>query len=163
MSHDVRAQDPAGEGSDRAARSAGPGISLEGSLGFSNFPDESSLYHYVAGGTARFRLFKGLSFVPEFTYMYRSQRDRDFLLLPNLAWDFRRGTRVVPYLIGGAGLLHHRETWDHSEWSASALIFAGGFGAKVFLNQRIFIAPELRIGWEPHIRVTCSIGYVVRR
>lgn len=93
--------------------------------------------------------------------MYRSKRDRDFVFLPNLVWEFRRGKRIVPYLIGGVGLLHHKETWDHSDWSSSARIAEGGFGTKVFLKPRMFIAPEVRIGWEPHIRVTATLGYVL--
>jgi len=163
LSAAARAQGASGEVPGGAGKNRERKISLEGGLGFSNFPDESSQYHIVAGGTARFRLFRGLGLMPEFTYMYRSRQDRDFLLLPNVIWEFRRDRRIVPYVVAGAGLLYHRETWDHASWSASAWIVAAGFGTRIFLTDRVFAAPEFRIGWEPHIRATFSIGYVLSR
>lgn len=136
-------------------------IEIKGALGYANFVD--SLPHFVAGGAARIRLFRGLGVQPELAYMYRSQQDRDFVLIPNLIWEFRRDGRIVPYAIGGAGLLNHRETWDAFNANVNAWIFQGGFGTKIFLNRKVFVAPEVRIGWEPHIRITGTFGYVLRR
>ena len=31
------------------------------------------------------------------------------------------------------------------------------------LGQRVFIAPEFRIGWEPLVRATVNIGYAFGR
>jgi hypothetical protein len=138
-------------------------IELKGSLGYSNFLDDGSRPHFVTGGAARFRLFRGLGFEPELTYMYRSEHDRDILLIPNLIWEFRRHGRVVPYLIGGVGLLHHRETWGAYNRSGNYKIAQAGFGAKFFLGRRLFVAPEIRIGWEPHIRIAGTLGYVLKK
>ena len=63
---------------------------------------------------------------------------------------------MVPYLIGGVGVIHHKGivindtnfftgapvTFDtsYTTWSASA-----GAGLKVFVSKRLFIAPEARL------------------
>ena len=157
LSGAAHAQEPASK------RPSDSRFAIQGNLGFSNFLDDYGLYHYVAGGNARIRIFRGLTFVPEFTYMYRSRADRDFLLLPNVAWEFRRGKRIVPYVIGGVGMLNHRANTDYWDSNITGAISGGGFGAKLFLNQRVFIAPEFRIGWEPHYRFTMGVGYVLAR
>lgn len=155
-------QSQAGEPENQSGKSGGR-IEIGGYLGFADFPDEASLYHFAAGAAVRFKIVGGLGFAPEFTYMYHSRQDRDLSFLPNLTWEFRRGKKVVPYVIGGLGFLQHRQTWDHFKWSSTTKFAEGGLGVKVFLNERIFVAPEMRIGWEPHIRATATIGYVLIR
>jgi hypothetical protein len=93
--------------------------------------------------------------------MYRSRQDIDLHFMPNVVFDFtRRELRFQPYAIGGVGLERHRELtgigyyWSNS-WTASA-----GIGAKIFLTDRLYVAPEFRLGLEPIVRITGSIGYV---
>jgi len=40
-------------------------------------------------------------------------------------------------------------------WTASV-----GGGVKIFLTKRLFVAPEVRVGREPNVRGTVSVGYV---
>ena len=121
----------------------------------------------------RFYFTHRLSVEPEVLYMYHSRNDKDFVVQPNLAFDLTNPTgRFVPYLIGGAGLLHHRGqfttvdftspvprtitvTTSKNTWTAS-----GGAGIKMFITDRLFVAPEARIGREPVLRGTVSVGYV---
>jgi hypothetical protein len=35
-----------------------------------------------------------------------------------------------------------------------------GAGAKIFLTNRLFVAPEARFGWEPIVRLGGRIGWV---
>ena len=86
--------------------------------------------------------------------------DRDILLVPHLAFDLRSRGRARPYFLIGAGLSHHRDrfgstTFTHNEWTVD-----GGFGLKVFLNDRVFVSPEVRLGFEPLARLTGSVGLV---
>ena len=137
-------------------------IEVKGTLGHASFVDDSLIPHFLVGGSVRFRLIGGLGFEPELTYMW-SERCHDLVLMPNLVYEFRRGHRVVPYFIGGIGLLHHStERWG-IKWSGNARYISAGFGAKVFLSPRIFIAPEVRLGWEPSLRAGGTIGYVFKR
>jgi hypothetical protein len=136
-------------------------MELRGTVGYSNFLDEEPLHHLVIGGSARFYVTNRLAVEPEFLFMYRSSRDIDFQVIPNVVFDFtKRESRFQPYAIGGVGLQRHRELtgtgyyWSNS-WTGSA-----GIGTKIFLSDRLYVAPEFRLGLEPIVRITASVGYV---
>jgi hypothetical protein len=136
-------------------------MELRGTVGYSNFLDEGPLHHLVTGGSARFYVTNRVAVEPEFLFMYRSSQDIDFHFVPNVVFEFtRRESRFQPYAIGGAGLQRHRELtgtgyyWSNS-WTAS-----GGIGTKIFLSDRLYVTPEFRLGLEPIVRITGSIGYV---
>lgn len=136
-------------------------MELRGTVGYSNFLDEEPLHHLVIGGSARFYVTNRLAVEPEFLFMYRSSRDIDFQVIPNVVFEFtKRESRFQPYTIGGVGLQRHRELtgtgyyWSNS-WTAS-----GGLGTKIFLSDRLYVAPEFRLGLEPIVRITGSVGYV---
>jgi hypothetical protein len=132
---------------------------LRGAVGWTGFLDESAQNHVLLGGSVRYYLTNRLSVEPEFQYLYKDEFDRDYILLGNLAYDFRGpGARVVPYVIGGIGRLWH----DAGRFRNSQTFASGGFGTKVFLDGAWFVAPEIRVGWEPHLRLSVSIGYAFR-
>lgn len=149
-----------------------PKAEVKGTIGGSTFGD-GEVPHGVFGGSVRVYLNRRVSVEPEFLYMYHSVNDQDFILQPNLAVDLTSSKgRVVPYLIAGAGVIHHRgrfTTFDFNgpspvlrtvntsgtSWTASA-----GGGVKLFITDRLFVAPEARIGFEPVLRGTISVGYV---
>ena len=141
-------------------------------VGASDFGDEDQSYpHFVVGAAARIHISRHWAIEPEFNYMRRSSNDEDYVVQPNVVYEFNRpGERVVPYLIGGVGVVHHKSvfrgsdfvtgapvTYDtsYTTWSATA-----GAGLKVFLSKRLFIAPEARLGRQPTAQATVSIGYV---
>jgi hypothetical protein len=136
-------------------------MELRGTVGYSNFLDDGPLHHLVTGGSARFYVTNRLAVEPEFLFMYRSSQDIDFQVIPNVVFEFtKRESRFQPYAIGGVGLQRHRELtgtgyyWSNS-WTGSA-----GIGTKIFLSDRLYVAPEFRLGLEPIVRITASIGYV---
>lgn len=114
---------------------------------------------------------KRLSLEPEYLYLRRSEDDQDHLVQMNVAYDFTDPTkRFVPYVIGGAGVLHNRGRISGNDfvtgapfvrdisfttWTASA-----GGGVRIFLTNRLFVSPELRLGREPTFRATINVGYV---
>lgn len=132
---------------------------------------EESYPHLVLGAATRIRITRHWSIEPEFNYMRRSSNDEDYVFQPNVVYEFYpRGTRIVPYLIGGVGFIRHKSVFRGSDfvtgapitydtsyrtWSASA-----GGGMKIFVSRNLFIAPEVRLGREPTARATVSIGYV---
>lgn len=149
-----------------------PKAEVKGTVGGSTFGD-GEVPHGVFGGSVRFYVTRRLSVEPEFLYMYHSRNDKDFIFQPNLAFDITDPTgRFVPYVIGGAGVLHHRARFvgtdlstfpprpfdvriSSTTWTASV-----GAGVKIFVTDRVFIAPEARVGREPTLRGTFSVGYV---
>ena len=161
-------------GSNVAAQDSGsrPRAEIKMNLGASDFGDEDYSYpHFVVGTAIRFRISRHWAIEPEFNYMRRSSNDEDYVVQPNVVYEFNSiEKRVVPYLIGGVGVVRHKSVYRGSDfvtgapvtydtsyttWSASA-----GAGLKVFVSKRLFIAPEARIGSQPTVRATVGIGYV---
>ncbi len=130
-----------------------------------------NLEHTVVGGAVRAYVTKRLSIEPEYLYMRRSENDQDHYVQANVAYDFTDPTkRFVGYAIGGVGVLSNRGRVFRSDfvtgaprvdeisfttWTASA-----GAGVKIFVTDRFFISPELRLGREPTVRATINVGYV---
>src|SRR5262245_25112866 len=134
-------------------------IELRGTAGWTGFADEGTVDHLHLGASFRYFLTRRLGVEPEFQYLYNSAQDTDLVLLGNFAYDFRTpGARVVPYAIGGPGVFWHRFRGFGPSFTSSEVFASGGAGVKIFLSERWFVAPEFRVGWEPHVRFTVSIG-----
>ena len=133
------------------------------SLGSAAFLDELIPFdHFLVGGAVRFYLTPHLSVEPEFLYMRGPETDRDYILASSLAYDLGKSDQFRFYVVGGAGLLHHTEKFPGApdpDYSVDSWTASGGIGAQIFLTDRIFVAPEFRLGWEPLFRITGSIGY----
>jgi hypothetical protein len=149
-----------------------PKAEIKLTVGAADFgTNQGSIAHGLAGGSVRIYITRHLSVEPEFLYLRNSPDDQDYIIQPNVAYDLAGPTkRFVPYVIGGVGVIHHRgrffgvdfttrqpRVFDASGtgWTAS-----GGGGVKIFLTKRLFIAPEGRVGRQPSVRGTISIGYV---
>jgi len=136
-------------------------MEVRGTIGYSNFLDEGPLHHLVTGGSARFYVTNRVAVEPEFLFMYRSRQDIDFQVIPNVVFDFtKRESRFQPYAIGGVGLQRHRELTGTSYYWSNSRTATAGIGTKIFLSDRLFVAPEFRLGLEPIVRITGSVGYV---
>ena len=138
-----------------------PKVEVKATFGASGFGDELDYPHFVAGGSVRFYVTRRLSVGTELLYMRRSRADQDYLFTPTVAYDLTDPRqRAVPYVIGGVGAYQRRGRFTSPPtWSAD---FGGG--VKIFLNDRLFIAPEARlgyVGYEATMRGTVSIGYVL--
>ncbi len=137
---------------------------VKGTAGWAGFVDESMLHHAVEGGSLRIYLTSRLSVEPELLYMHGPGLDRDVVLTPSVAFDFARSKRVRPYVIGGVGMLWHRDGFRTAPGQTTFFwghqgTFSSGLGANIFVTGRLFVAPEFRIGWEPIFRSTISVGY----
>ena len=77
----------------------------------------------------------------------------------------------MPYLVGGVGVIRHRGRYFGADfvtgvpqvYDTSFTTWTAGFGGgvKVFLTDRLFVAPDVRLGREPTARATVSLGYVL--
>lgn len=126
--------------------------------GLACFVDEAwcDAPHAAVGLTAHLYFSRSWAFAPEFLYA-RGSSDYDLILMPSLAASLRSRGAVRPYAIVGFGLLRHYDRWGGTGngWSLQ-----GGFGVKVFVSPRVYVAPEARLGWEPFFRIGASVGYV---
>ena len=128
--------------------------------------------HTIIGGALRYYIYRQLSIEPEVLFMWRGQNDRDVVFTPHLALDLMPSKgRVVPYVLVGIGAEHHRDQITYRDFfngnqlvtkriSGFTLSANAGVGAKLFLTDRLFIAPEVRGGHEPSFRASLSVGYV---
>jgi hypothetical protein len=140
-----------------------------GAAGFT--ADQGSIPHGVAGAAVRIYVTPRVSVEPEFLYLRNSPNDQDYLFQPSVAYDLTDPReRIVPYVIGGIGVLHHRSQFFGVDFvtrqprvfdtSFTSAAVSAGAGVKIFLTNRLFIAPEGRVGWQPSLRGTISIGFV---
>ena len=142
-------------------------IHVEGSIGHAAFVDEDPVDHVIFGGAGRFGLSPRVSVGPEMIYMIGPGEDRDLFLTGNVWFDILAPTggtprRAAPYVVVGAGLMRHRDEFFR-DFTSTEFAVTGGFGVRIALNDRWYLAPEARLGWEPHTRLTASVGYTFRR
>lgn len=153
-----------------------PKVEVKATFGAAGFGDELDTPHVVAGGSVRLYLTRRFSVEPELLYMRNGGNDQDYLFTPNVAFDVTDPTgRVVPYVAGGGGVFHHRGRFFGNDFntgqprvfntSSTTWAATAGGGVKIFLSDRLFIAPDARLGVvgrsEPTIRGTVSLGYVI--
>lgn len=140
-----------------------------GASGFTS--DQGRIPHGLAGASVRIYVNRRFSVEPEFLYMRNSPDDQDYLAQQSFAYDLAEpSARFVPYVIAGVGVLHHRGRFFGLDFdtrqprvfdeSYTAFAASAGAGVKIFLTKRLFIAPEGRVGRQPSLRGTVSIGYV---
>jgi hypothetical protein len=123
--------------------------------GWVGFLDEGPDHHVLAGGAVRYYLTPRLSFEPELMYFAGENNHWDIALTPNLAFDFRGGGSAVPYVVGGVGWMHSK----FGRFTTDDVYVSGRFGVKLFMTPGIYFAPEIGIGWEPHVRISGTVGF----
>ena len=144
---------------------------VEGKVIFGSAVFGETLEHKLVGGAVRAYVTQRFSIEPEYLYLRRSEHDQDNLVQMNVAYDFTDPTkRFVAYGIAGAGVLHNRGRVFRSDFVTGAPIVreisfttwtvSAGGGAKIFVTNRLFVSPELRLGREPTVRATINVGYV---
>ena len=145
-----------------------PAAIVELVVGRSGFVDEAWDYFTTVGGAARWFITPRLAIGPEVAYMRGSFDASNLSVTANLTFDVvpdNGERRTVPYVVAGGGYLRQRtlvgrgpgvpglESFVSGEGTVSV-----GFGARVQLNSRLFIAPEFRLGWEPEMRIGVTVG-----
>ncbi|HYP04627.1 MAG TPA: outer membrane beta-barrel protein [Bryobacteraceae bacterium] len=137
-------------------------VDVRGTVGVAEFVDDSQT-HKTFGGSARVYLTRRFAVEPEIQYMRLNSYHSDWLFMPNVSFDFRSlDKRVVPYAIGGVGYTRVTDGVFRS-FTVDTWVAEGGAGVKLYLNPRVFVAPEFRIGSEVYARATISVGYTFGR
>ena len=140
-----------------------PLIAVEGQFGRAAFLDESPVPHSVFGGTIRLAVTPRLRAGPEVVYMIGPGEDRDLFVTGNLWFDVLGPgaggpRRLTPYLLAGAGLMRHTNRFA-TRFTAHEGAVTAGLGVRIRLKKRWYVAPEARVGWEPHGRLSAGVGY----
>jgi hypothetical protein len=135
-------------------------IDLTGTTGRTLVLDESWPRQWIGDGSVRVYLTKRLALEPEGLYMRGPDTGRDFSLMSSVVYDLRDPeSRTQPFLIVGAGILWHRETFSRGDVTSSGWTASGGFGVRQFLSDRVFVQGDARLGWGTFFRASFSVGY----
>lgn len=142
-----------------AAAQEAPRSTADLSAGYAGFIDESLINHFTIGGGWRWQATPRVSLGPELVFMRGPHGDRDVLLTGKIVLDLAPGAVVQPYLVADGGVLFHRDLFLAGPfWSREGAV-SGGAGVRVPLTDRVFAGAEFRVGWEPHFRVTGTLGW----
>lgn len=147
------------------AQETGPPITLEGTVGWAGFVDDSTIEHTVYGGAVRVGVTPRISLGPEFMYMVGPGSDRDTFLLGTIWFDLltpRPDRYVLPYVVAAGGYMHHSNGFAGQSFSGSEGAFSGGAGVRVRFNDRVYAGVDARLGWELHLRLAGHVGVRLR-
>ncbi len=143
------------------AQAQGDALELPG--GYAGFVDDATKHHTVAGGSARWYVRPRVSIGPEVVYMRGPNGDRDLFVTGNVTMDlagsYGRPPRVIPFLVVGAGLMRHSDRFGSTTFTSSEGAVTGGGGVRGWITDRVFVAGEVRVGWELHARTTATVGW----
>ena len=100
---------------------------------------------------------------------YSDYKQRAVLVRAVVKHELLPGRRANPYWVVGVGLMQHRgllpspfliEGRYPLEWEVqSGLNVTGGIGIRLFVTERLFVAPEVRIGLVPLYHTTTAFGF----
>lgn len=141
-----------------------PAPVVELTAGYAGFVDEDLIDHVVIGSALRFHLLPRISVGPELQYMAGPGDDRDLILTGNVTFDLLPpDRRVTPFLVAGGGFLRHSDRFGASSFSSSEGAFTAGAGVRGWLNDRVYVAGDFRVGWELHYRVAGTLGIALSK
>jgi len=152
---------------DLAAAQDRPGPAAELAAGWVGFADDGIVSEGLAGGAARWYLLPRVSVGPELVYIHGAHHSH-LVVTGNVTWDAlaptnRRPHRVTPFLVAGGGVFQTREQFFNGSYTSSEGAFTAGGGLRAFVGDRITVGLEMRLGWEPHIRINGLVGLQLGR
>ena len=151
-------------------------VDLRGEIGYTLGLEDTPPHAWLGGGAVtaaaspNFRIGVEILHAHMFGKIRYYQR-RALLVTPVVEYEFMPHRRINPYLVVGFGFTQYRTRepnvehyYDRSlpefEWRKQGSInFTGGLGLRLFLGERLFVAPEFRIGLIPAVHSTVVVGY----
>jgi hypothetical protein len=146
-------------------------IDLRATIGMRNAITEgtcsNSSGQVMGGASLRFHATPRVSIGPEVLFARACEGQTFTFYHPQMtgmlhvALDLSEGQRFRPYILGGGGFVRHRSLAGRAPlYRAEA---SGGAGAKIFLSDRVFVAPEVQFGGRvAFVRLTGSLGFLLR-
>jgi hypothetical protein len=145
-----------------------PAPVFEGTRGWAGFGDEGLIHHAVGGAGARVYVSRRVSLGPEVQFFIGPDTDSDLMLTGNMVVDLLAPTadrprRSTPYLLIGGGLFRHSDRFASGTFASTEGGVTAGAGVRVWLTDRVYVAGDARLGWEPHIRLAATVGVSLDR
>lgn len=151
---------PAPAKAQAQASPPGPNVTVTG--GYAGFLDDAVINHGAFGAGIEWVVASRIAFGPEVLYMVGPRSDRDLFVLGVARFGIRPfSAAVAPYLVAGAGVVRHSNSFGGRALSSAEGAFIVGGGVRLRASDRVFVAPEVTLGWEPHVRASISVGVVL--
>lgn len=122
--------------------------------------------HATVGGSVQFYFARRWSVEPEYLYMRTGDNHHDHVFWGNVAFDIRsRDHKFVPYWFAAPGVVRNTRTFGPLSFTSTEGAFSTGFGSRFFVSDRVFLAPQIRLGVADGFfgEVTGSIGFLLRK
>jgi hypothetical protein len=132
-------------------------LAVDFSGGYAAFVDESAIGHFTLGGGVRWQLTPKVSVGPDLVFMRGPDDDRDVFLTGKVIVDFMPDRLVSPFVVADGGAMFHGDRYASGSFWGSEGAVSGGGGVRFNISPRVSIAPEFRIGWEPHLRFGATV------
>ena len=153
------AQSPGGSGSPPASQAPRASVDVTAGGGYAAFVDDGRISHGVFSAGLEWLPTRHLAIGPEVQGMVGPGSDRDLLVLGVVRIGILPLTsRVAPFVTLGAGTMTHWDSFGGRSFRSTEGAFVAGGGVRVWVSPRVFVAPEVTIGWEPHVRSSIVVG-----
>ena len=143
--------------------------SVEFVTGYAGYVDEAWDHRVMTGGVVRFAVTPRFTVGPEVVYLHGSNGSHEVTVTGTITYDLFRsaGKRpVAPFVVFGAGWIRQSSLVGGGPgvpglfpFSSSEGTVSGGIGARIAVGRGLFIAPDVRLGWEPETRLTVTVGW----
>ena len=137
--------------------------------GVISFADDGTVNQAAGGGSVRVYFSRRWSVEPQIMYSRRTistARDSNVFLWGNVQLDIlHRERRVSPYWFASSGVVFHSTRFGSFSQTNAEAAFGSGVGVRINLTDRVFIAPQGRLGIADGIfaELTGSIGFVLKK
>jgi hypothetical protein len=141
-----------------------PPASIDLQAGWVGFGDDGIVSETMIGAAVRWYVSPRVAIGPELLYIAESGEHSHFVATGNVTFDLLspvngRQRAVTPFLVIGGGLFQTQDELPGIEsFTSNEGAFTAGGGVRVAANDRVSIGIDVRMGWEPHIRVNGLIG-----
>jgi hypothetical protein len=132
--------------------------------GWAGFVDENWIDRAMIGAGGRIFVTERIAVGPEFVFLRGSDDEHDWILTGNATIDLVRDAgpptrRIVPFAVISGGYLRQVTRIGARRFASDEGTVSGGVGVRIGLGQRVFIAPEIRVGYEPELRFGVTLGF----
>ena len=144
-----------------------PGPAVDLAAGWVGFADDGVVSEGLIGGAARWYLLPRFSVGPELVFIHGTSHSH-LVITGNVTWDVlgprnRRPRAVTPFLVAGGGVFQTRGHFFNGTYTSSEGAFTAGGGVRALVADRVTLGVEMRMGWEPHIRINGLLGVQLGR
>jgi len=148
-----------GSGTTSYAQETPSRLAVDISGGKSAFVDDTPIGQMTIGGGVRWQLTPRVSVGPEVVLMQGPNDLREVFVTGKMIVDFMPHRRLSPYLVADAGAMLQGDRFASGPYWSKEGAVSGGGGLRINVTPHVSVAPEVRIGWEPHVRFGAMVTW----